>query len=949
MNRLNRKIRQVKFLVYFPLVAFLSITILPFTDGLSKLEASEFGMLAEILLQSGVTFYDQGRFLDAMSEFKKALIVDPHSTIAKAFLRRIQQELPKEIQETRGDPRFQAMQETLDKVEMKRRVLENVSGQQQGSQPKKELTYDSLRGGSDGPQTTPISPEKTIVLDDQIKTTQPNTVLELNRDISVIIKGDNIKRFLSNTPEKIEITRFDKDSVLVTATEFGRSILHIWDNNGRWSFNIKGTQKLFTKAFREELERMDSPIGLSEPFKLTYSFDWSSFHSGRRIDTTERQSLSLNQSVSLRGDTPYGKFDSALNIYRLNKEYEVDNLRMGLTDGHFWGMKDLDIRLFDFTPGFSAYKFSKIELRGVGINAPMSNNKFSYSAFWGGIPEGTYTNLSPGLGNTYDAYLEGIGLQYLQSKNARYKAFFVHSYGPDINEPILTNRHYGLGAFYNIGKLNFNSEVAHDGIDHISYITSARLTLPKTIVSFGFTEEDRDFAPILGGNPAGGSTSARFGINFSPTKDFSISNNFTATRDRDLFNPADAKRPNYTFDTDANWRLDPFTTVNVGYSRDDRKGSISPGISETRKFGLRKQVFFIKKLSTFLNYSNFKNKYYSTSASNYNKDTLSVGLGFNLVGNLYWNISESFNFTKNTLSGETTNSRVMETALSYYSRIFDSPFYGRFRLSYRDEEDAGSILSYLSGEDRLELQAELSYRPNPYFDAYLSGRVANVWAETEGTTKHLDAEVRYGVRIAWDTGLRWNTKGGVQGFVFYDLDGDSFKDIGEGGVKGVLINATAKKGDITNNNGFYLIQDIIGKEARVSVDLNSIPRGFTLTTPSFYDFGIKHNEIERFNFGITARAEIVGVVFVDLNGNNKFDRGEDSLGGVVVVLDDTNKVTTDDGGQYLFRQVLPGEHLLKIDLKTIPAKYIPKVSLRKKIELEEGTSYFYNIPLGISN
>ena len=85
-------------------------------------------------------------------------------------------------------------------------------------------------------------------------------------------------------------------------------------------------------------------------------------------------------------------------------------------------------------------------------------------------------------------------------------------------------------------------------------------------------------------------------------------------------------------------------------------------------------------------------------------------------------------------------------------------------------------------------------------------------------------------------------------------------------------------------------------------------------------------------------------IFIDLDNNNRFDRGEEGVGGIVLVLDD-DKVMTDQGGQYLFRKLVPGEHNIAIDLKTLPTKYIPKVPFKKKIILEEGTTFFFNIPL----
>ncbi|NQU18801.1 hypothetical protein HQ550_01445, partial [bacterium] len=768
---------------------------MPFTENLTELEAAEFGMSVDFLIQAGISFYDQGRVADAMSEFKKALIVNPNSIVAKEFLRQIENQLFGK-EEDMGVSRALALEESLDRAELKKELLKGLSSEEQEELLMKEsigLEKEFLLEAPTKPEAKPIILERTIILGDEIRATQPSTLLEIEIDSSVLIKGDNIKRVLNTKSEKIKLTKQDPDNLLVTAVGIGKGIFHIWDNSGRWTFNFKGLQKRFIGAIQEEYERMVDPIGLSDPFKIIYSFNWSSFNSGRRIDETQRQSLSFNQSVAIRGETPYGLYDASINIRRLNKEYQLDNLTMGLTNGHVWDLEHINIRLFDYTSGLQGFKMPSADLRGFRINAPMFHNKLNYTAFWGGLPKGDYTHLPPGLGRTKEAYLEGIGLQYRLSNNAKYKLYYAHTYGSELSEPLFTDRAFGGGIFYKIGRLKFESEIANDDNAHISYTSSAALDLRKTKISLGFTEDDRDFASPFGGYPAGGSTSARFGINFYPTNDFSIRNSVTAKRDRAFYNPDDPKRPSYTFDTEASWRLDPHTNIDLGYNRNDTKGSISPALNQTRSIKLKKKLFFIKKLNSYFNYVNSTSKYFTGSTSNYDRNTFSGGVGFNVIGELYYSINKSINFIENRITDEHTKSHVLDTSLNYYSRIFDSPFYGRFRISFRDEEEAESVLSYLSGEDRLEFAAELDYRPNPYLDAYLSLRVANVWAENEGTTKHLDAEVRYGVRIVWDTGLRWNTKGHVEGFVFNDLNGDGVKDNEEEGIEGIVIEATTKK------------------------------------------------------------------------------------------------------------------------------------------------------------
>ncbi len=91
------------------------------------------------------------------------------------------------------------------------------------------------------------------------------------------------------------------------------------------------------------------------------------------------------------------------------------------------------------------------------------------------------------------------------------------------------------------------------------------------------------------------------------------------------------------------------------------------------------------------------------------------------------------------------------------------------------------------------------------------------------------------------------------------------------------------------------------------------------------------------------------MVFIDSNNNSKLERGEQGLGGVVLALDNTKKITSDEAGQYFFRNISTGEHIIQVDLKTVPTKYIPQVPLKKQVKLKEGEIFFFNVPLKVSS
>jgi hypothetical protein len=78
---------------------------------------------------------------------------------------------------------------------------------------------------------------------------------------------------------------------------------------------------------------------------------------------------------------------------------------------------------------------------------------------------------------------------------------------------------------------------------------------------------------------------------------------------------------------------------------------------------------------------------------------------------------------------------------------------------------------------------------------------------------------------------------------------------------------------------------------------------------------------------------IHGRVFVDKNGNGRFDPGE-GVAGAVVMLED--RVTaTDADGAYDFYNVLPGPHTVRLDAARLPAAFESKAASSLAVELRD--------------
>jgi hypothetical protein len=427
-------------------------------------------------------------------------------------------------------------------------------------------------------------------------------------------------------------------------------------------------------------------------------------------------------------------------------------------------------------------------------------------------------------------------------------------------------------------------------------------------------------------------------------QDFSLSGALDIYRDRVLFNPDKSHALNYDGNIAASFFLNDSSRLTSSLYYLNTPGLISPTRSVrlnnryTKKFKLVNN----RSLSIFLGNSYSKNRYPLTPSSDYNNYGVSAGISFPLISDLYYNISYAYNRIEDIASGETGTPRVMTTGLSYYKSLTPS-LRGRFNLTYRDEEKTQGIRTFLAGEDSLDVEVGLNYDLSKDVNFFTSARLRNIWAESADRDAFNEADFRFGFRSRWDSPFHWSPQGVVRGIVFDDLNADSKKDKDEEGVADVTINIGDKKVK-TNKNGSYKAS-IKAKKSVVSLDFASLPKGYVASGQGSYVVDISEKTHHRIDFGITRQSGIYGVVFCDQDGNGKPGLGDIFISGVNIILDKTKRLTTDFEGGYFFRNVPGGTHIIMLDVNSLPLQYLPLIKIKNEIELEEGTTYIFHIPV----
>ena len=242
--------------------------------------------------------------------------------------------------------------------------------------------------------------------------------------------------------------------------------------------------------------------------------------------------------------------------------------------------------------------------------------------------------------------------------------------------------------------------------------------------------------------------------------------------------------------------------------------------------------------------------------------------------------------------------------------------------------------------------SDLSFTPIDDINIFLDGRLRNVWAQIPDNSSYNDLDLRVGMRMILGTSLYWNPKGGVSGFVFKDKDGDGrFTVRKDEGIPGVKV----KVGDrevLTDEKGWYRAE-VRSKKVTVTPVLETLPPGFVFSSPASAEVDIFQGISKRIDFGLTTQSGIYGVVFVDKNGNGVPDQDDQFVGRIMFILDGNTKQLSDSRGAYFFKNVSPGKHTLAVDMRSLPIDFIPLVKLKSEVNVVEGTTYIFHVPLKV--
>ena len=929
---------------------FLSISSLFFSLFFSIIltphSVFAYSQIAEFLCEEGIRDLNKGDLPEAEDEFKRALVAEPGYPPAIYYLGLVSEMSAKVISggefnipaysSSAGLDRQTVMENVLDQAKIKE-TLEKDQGLSASQIFAPELSQPNKSGGG---IVRKKSPTRYLLNDPSLSIQQP---IEIEEGKYIIISGSNIKRFLVVQPELLYAEKLNDNEISVMAKSRGLASIIIWDDFGRTSIECTGIMPIPDSPTLEEV--MHKEEKLMGNFRLRYNLDWYSYYTGRRLETIQRNgNYSWVHNLRMDGATPYGLLDWSITEATLPNTTDMTYISAGLTNGKWGDFKGFNLRAGDYTTNFYNLGIPGVDLRGVYFYSPAFDNKLDYTIFWGRENGGRFGTLSMIDYKSLYSFMSGFNLNYSPLSWQNYKFSVAHGWGRD-RQTYLKDYGYDFIGSWNFKHYGYSYEIASD-TKNLAQVFNSRYNGDNLYVNLQLRDIDKQFVSITGSGWRQGEFGALSNLNWRPTDKLIYTQRFDIYRDRLYPAEDNPNRFNEDLDSTLTYRLDPLTTLETSYTLQNDLGKISQTRYQSSGFGVNRLFSLLgKEISTYWKYSHQDNQSFSAPTLDYTNEKFYAGLRFSVIGALYYYFNRELNWLNERNTGSQARPNVMETGLDWYDRIGNSPFWGAMRFTWRDEERANSALSFLSGEDYIEGYGELSYRPADGQEVYASARIRNVWKENPTATSRIEASFNVGMRLLWDTGLRWDAVSTIQGYVFKDYNSNGLLDRDEPPVFGIKVWLGKNKFQITDELGYFKFVNVRGKIAYITLDTGTLPVGYILTVPVTQEIPIANAAAAKVCFGITSRSEIRGIVFEDSNEDGEYSVGEKGVSGVAIILDKDKTVITSVDGSYAYSQAQPGEHELTADLNSIPVYYLPLVVLKKKFPLQEGESSVWNIPL----
>ena len=807
----------------------------------------------------------------------------------------------------------------------------------------------------------------------------PLTLYKVERTKFLSIPTQGTPRVLVINPIAIEVESVSDTQVSFRALRIDSSLVHIWDQSGRRTIRIVVTElaSVLRQQREREQEALRRKIGLPDrSLKLQYR------GTHRNLERGENQSLSgtheqyrirthqwkarMGTSAGLlvgdafleeRRDTTLGKeVTQPRHLSLALQEHPMGPLgKMDLVAG------DNDLYLSDFTlPGGRYRGLSLLPHTEGTFGRKKPREEPGLTLFAGEERQGYGLDLEAGR-QTRQARskLAGIQVEYPLLQGLQVHTTGLHREGK--NGEFKADHVYEVGLNWDWKELSkFDLDAARNGPEGATQADWEIFPTDDVKVRNRLWRIGKNYRTVTGGVARNGQTGWRNTVDWRLPfydKAITLSSGVTFYRDQNDLNPVNPGEWNTLYSLNSNVRLSRDTTLRAGVSRDDRRATSFPQVTQRVEGELSREITVA--LPLLAGVTPFFGAQYSDIGKSSDIPGADAALYLYRTGlraNFWKGIWASTRFSQGVLKEHEPESPP--------SRILPE----EFLFEFGDTHAFTSIPAFFDATFRVvDVQETFSKTHQPFSDQNsLSGNLRFTWKfgpgrewftsfqasrqipETSRTGLNPLVEIflESGIRLDWDTKWAPGQQGAITGSVFQDLNANTRRDPEEPGIPGVRVYIEGEKTSTrTNATGAYSLRAREGPTV-VKIDWAQIPPGHFFTTGNTVEEFVLPRKKVTVNFGVSTETEFRGIVFNDIDEDLAYTAAVDEpVQGVRLSMETGQSSASGPTGHYSIRKVRPGAHTVSVDISSIPDGYQTLVPIRKTAETKEGDVVPFDVPL----
>src|ERR1044072_2846461 len=166
-----------------------------------------------------------------------------------------------------------------------------------------------------------------------------------------------------------------------------------------------------------------------------------------------------------------------------------------------------------------------------------------------------------------------------------------------------------------------------------------------------------------------------------------------------------------------------------------------------------------------------------------------------------------------------------------------------------------------------------------------------------------------------------NHYGSVHGVVYQDLNLTGRFDPGiDQPQANVRVRVDGSRYVVSDDAGNFRVDSVSEGQHSVYLDLLSVRADLTFLDNARQVIDLNSGRDVIVDFRVVRTGRITGIVWLDVNENGRLDEGEQLLPKVRVVIGSGRDTLTDEKGYFIIGDLPPGEHIVLLDERTIPAQ-----------------------------